>query len=402
MVQQLCPDGVPSKTLGQIGRLVRGNGMPRAAFTDTGVGAIHYGQIYTYYGAWTTTTISFVSLATAARLAKVDPGDLIIANTSENLEDVCKAVAWLGTSQIVTGGHATVLKHSMNPKYLSYYLQTPGFAVQKERLANGAKVIDVSARSLETVRIPVPPLEVQDAIVRVLDLFQALEATLVAELEGRRRQFAHYRDSLMAFPSAGIGRTPMGELGHFVRGRRFTKDDVVKSGIPSIHYGEIYTRYGVATSTTVSQVRLDLAGHLRYAQPGDVVIASVGETVEDVAKAVAWLGDGPVAIHDDTFAFRSDMNPKFVAYWLQTAAFHAQKNQYVARAKVKRIGGAGLAKIDIPVPPIDDQARIVAILDKFDALLSDPLLGIPAEIEARRAQFRYYRDKLLTFDEAAA
>ncbi len=142
----------------------------------------------------------------------------------------------------------------------------------------------------------------------------------------------------------------MGKIGEFIRGRRFTKDDVVEDGIPSIHYGEIYTQYGTATSKTVSHVRRELAGQLRFAQPGDVVIAAVGETVEDVAKAVAWLGDEPVAIHDDTFLFRSDMNAKFVSYAMQTAAFHAQKNKYVARAKVKRLGGESLAKICIPVP----------------------------------------------------
>ena len=97
--------------LGELGELVRGNGMPKTDFTDSGVGCIHYGQIYTYYGTWATETKSFVAPTTAAKLAKVDPGDLVITNTSENLEDVCKAVAWLGDGRIATGGHATVLKH---------------------------------------------------------------------------------------------------------------------------------------------------------------------------------------------------------------------------------------------------------------------------------------------------
>ena len=193
----------------------------------------------------------------------------------------------------------------------------------------------------------------------------------------------------------------MGEVGTFQRGRRFTKEDVVPSGIPSIHYGEIYTRYGVHAREAISHVRADIATALRYAKRGDVVIAGVGETVEDVGKAVAWLGDEDVAFHDDCFVFRSEQDPTFIAYVMQTAAFHAQKDKHVARAKVKRLSGEGMAKITIPVPPLAEQRRIVAILDKFDILVNDLSTGLPAEIKARRQQYEYYRDKLLTFEEAA-
>src|SRR5438067_3980296 len=102
----------------------------------------------------------------------------------------------------------------------------------------------------------------------------------------------------------GVPIRRLGEVGTFVRGRRFTKADMVEVGIPCIHYGEIYTEYGGSADSTISHVREDLRDQLRYAQPGDVIIASVGETVEDVGKAVAWRGEGEVAIHDDSFLFR--------------------------------------------------------------------------------------------------
>ena len=194
----------------------------------------------------------------------------------------------------------------------------------------------------------------------------------------------------------------MSEVGSLVRGRRFTKDDLADGGIPSIHYGEIYTHYGVSARTTLSHVRADLRSQLRFAAPGDVVIAAVGETVEDVAKAVAWLGDGPVAIHDDTFAFRSELDPKFVSYFMRTRAFHDQKNRHVARAKVKRLSGEGLGRIEIPVPSSGEQARVVAVLDQLDALVNELNSGLPAEIAARRQQYEHYRDRLLTFEEAPA
>lgn len=193
----------------------------------------------------------------------------------------------------------------------------------------------------------------------------------------------------------------MGEIGNFTRGRRFTKEDYASDGIGCIHYADIYTQYGTSVENAVSHVRANLAPSLRFAHKGDIVIAAVGETVEDVGKAVAWLGEDDVAVHDDCFTFRHGQNPKYVAYCFQTSAFKAAKNRFVARAKVKRLSGESLARLPIPVPPLEEQERIVAILDKFDALVNDLNSGLPAEIRARRQQYEHYRDRLLTFAEAA-
>lgn len=377
--------------------------MPKTDLVDEGVGAIHYGQIYTRYGVSAKETISFVSPETATRLASAHPGDIIITNTSENLEDVGKAVAWLGDQPVVTGGHATIIKHHEDPKFLAYWFESSAFFAQKKALATGTKVIDVSARQLAKVQVPVPPLDVQREIVRVLDLLDSattdLAAVLVTEMEARRVQYAHYREALLSFAGTKVERMPLGQMGDFIRGRRFVKADVAKDGIPAIHYGEIYTHYGTSTYSTITHIRADLAGRLRYAQPGDVVIAAVGETVGDVAKAVAWLGSGPVAIHDDTFLFRSRLDPKYVSYFMQTANFHSQKNKHVARAKMKRLSGESLAKILIPVPSLTNQRRIVDILDRLEVAVKDFLVDLPAEAEYRRKQYEYYRDRLLTFEE---
>lgn len=194
----------------------------------------------------------------------------------------------------------------------------------------------------------------------------------------------------------------MSEVGTLIRGRRFTRADVVERGIPSIHYGEIYTRYGVVARHAFTRVREDLRTRLRFAEPGDVVIAAVGETVEDVGKAVAWLGDGPVAIHDDTFLFRSDLESRFVSHFMQSSSFNRQKEQYVARAKIKRLSADGLGRILIPVLPREEQERVVDLLDRFESLVSDLSDGLPAELAARREQYGHYRDRLLTFTEASA
>lgn len=104
--------------MNEIGTFIRGNGLQKKDFVERGVGCIHYGQIYTYYGTFAKSAKSFVPPLLANKLTKVESGDLIIACTSENVEDICKAVAWLGDDTIVTGGHAIVFKHGKMPNTL--------------------------------------------------------------------------------------------------------------------------------------------------------------------------------------------------------------------------------------------------------------------------------------------
>ena len=410
LIAELCPSGVEYKALGDVGKFVRGNGLQKKDLADIGVGAIHYGQVYTHYGIWATETKSFVSPELAKRLRKAKNGDLVIATTSENDEDVCKAVAWLGKESIAISGDAYIYSHSLEPKYVAYFFQSEQFQSQKIRHITGTKVKRLSGDSMAKLLIPVPPIEVQREIVKVLDTFTKLEAELEAELEARRRQYQYYRDALLNFNEASvasaskqarIGWATLGEIGKFIRGRRFTKADYVEDGVGCIHYGEIYTHYGISANEVISHVRPEMKAILRFAKPGDVVITDVGETVEDVGKAVAWVGTEEVAIHDHCYAFRHSMNPKFVSYCMQTTSFIAEKAKYVARTKVNTLLMNGFAKIRIPVPTLEEQERIVAILDKFDALMNDLGSGLPAEIKARRQQYEHYRDRLLDFREAA-
>ena len=184
--------------------------MPKADFTETGIPAIHYGQIYTYYGVHTTKTISFVSTETAKKLRKVDFGDVVITNTSENLEDVGKALVYLGTEQAVTGGHATIFKpsKSISGKFFAYFTQTSSFFQQKRRYAKGTKVIDVSAKDMSKILIPVPSLEEQARIVAILDKFDTLTSSLSEglpkEIELRKKQYEYYREMLLSFPKDNL------------------------------------------------------------------------------------------------------------------------------------------------------------------------------------------------------
>lgn len=253
------------------------------------------------------------------------------------------------------------------------------------------------------IRVPVPPPLIQQEIVEILDTMEVLQtelkSLLESELELRSHQYAHYRDALIGDSVPESEWKPLSRVGPLVRGRRFTKAHYVEDGIPAIHYGHIYTDFGPSTTTVRAHVRKEMEGALRYANHGDVIIAGVSETVEDVGKAVAWLGDGSVAYHDDSFRLTHEMDARFVSYALQTAFFHEQKERHVSRGKMKRLSAEGLGQIRIPVPHRDEQKRVAEILDSFDALVKDLSSNLPTEVEARRQQYEHYRDRLLTFKE---
>lgn len=187
-----------------IGKFIRGGGLQKKDFTEKGVGCIHYGQIYTYYGTYTNNTKSFVSEEFAKKSRMAKHGDLVIATTSENDEDVCKAVAWMGEEKIAVSSDACFYSHNLNPKFVAYFFQTEQFQKQKRPFITGTKVRRVNADDLEKIKIPVPPPAEQERIVSVLDKFDILITSiserLPKEIELRQQQYENYRDLLLTFP----------------------------------------------------------------------------------------------------------------------------------------------------------------------------------------------------------
>lgn len=195
----ICQQNYPLKAIGEIGTLVRGSGLQKKDFIDSGVGCIHYGQIYTRLNSCCHKTLTYVSASLAEKLTKVHPGNLVIACTSENVEDLCKSVVWLGDEDVVTGGHACVFRHKENPKYISYYFQTADFAFQKAQYAYGAKVVDIRIEKLSLIMVPLPPLSKQREIARTLDIFEEYIQRLEKLISLRQKQYEYYREKLLTF-----------------------------------------------------------------------------------------------------------------------------------------------------------------------------------------------------------
>lgn len=195
LIERLCHDGVEYKTLGDVATISRGGNFQKKDFTEQGKPCIHYGQIYTRYGLFTDKTLTFINDECFAKQKYAEPNDIIMAVTSENIEDICKCVAWLGTEKVAVSGHSAIIHHSLDPKYLAYFFHSQHFFNQKRRLAHGTKVMEVTPDTLMSIKLPVPPLEVQREIVRILDNF----TFLTAELAARQKQYEYYRDFLLTF-----------------------------------------------------------------------------------------------------------------------------------------------------------------------------------------------------------
>ena len=184
---------------GEFAEMIKGNGVQKVDFVDEGIGCIHYGQIYTHYGSFTYTTNKFVSKEIFEKARKASKGDIIMTDTSENVEDICKSVAYLGEDDIAVSNHALIIKHNQNPKYLSYSTLTKSFFNQKRKVVVGVKVSGIKPEHLAQIKIYLPSLDEQQRIVSILDTFEASIANLEAQLALREKQYEYYRNKLLTF-----------------------------------------------------------------------------------------------------------------------------------------------------------------------------------------------------------
>ena len=418
LIEMIQTVSVEWKPLGEVGLLVRGNGLQKKDFTESGVPAIHYGQIYTYYGNQTDKTLSFVSPELAEKLKKVDKGDVVITNTSENIEDVGKALLYLGEEQAVTGGHATIFKPSKEivGKFFVYFTQTEIFDKAKRKFAKGTKVIDVSATDMAKIQIPIPSLETQQKIVKILDKFTELEATLEATLEAelalRKRQYQYYRDFLLYFDNQ-IG-------GGIADGYQCRLKDVVWKTLGEVGkftYGYIAKAQDAGTARFIRISDINANGKLipngekyidvlpeckKYLlKKNDLLMARTGATY---GKTMIFSEDYPAVYAGFLIKLDFDKNiliPKYYWHFAQGELFWRQANKLVSGGGQPQLNANALKMIKIPIPPIPEQEKITAILDKFDILTHSISEGLPHEIALRRKQYEYYREQLLAFPKAA-
>lgn len=396
LIERLCPDGVEYKTLGDVATISRGGNFQKKDFTEQGKPCIHYGQIYTRYGLFTDKTLTFINDECFAKQKYAEPNDIIMAVTSENIEDICKCVAWLGTEKVAVSGHSAIIHHSLDPKYLAYFFHSQHFFNQKRRLAHGTKVMEVTPDTLKSIKLPVPPLEVQREIVRILDNFTFLTAELAAELAARQKQYEYYRDLLLTFkPNESTilnERTNELELSGAIRWMKL-------GDIADIGTGNGNTNEGLDTGKYPFFVRSQDIKYKNEYDFDETAIITSGDGV-GVGKIFHFVS-GKYALHQRAYRVHitsDNVLPKYFFYYFKNS-FLTYISKASFHSSVTSIRRPMMINFPVPVPPLVVQQRIVDILDRFDTLCNDISSGLPAEIEMRQKQYEYYRDKLLSFKE---
>ena len=404
LINQLCPDGVEYAKLGSFATISRGGSFQKKDFKDEGIPCIHYGQIYTKYGYFVNETFSYISEENAKRQKFAVCGDVIMAVTSENIEDVCKCVVWQGAQKCAISGHTAIIHHNQNAKYLCYYFHSSLFFAQKKKLAHGTKVIEVTPDKLADVIIPLPPLEVQSEIVRILDNFTELTAELTAELASRKKQYEYYRDDILKF-SDDVPKVPLFEVIHSLNTglnpRQFFRLNTEDATNYYITIREIRGGKIIPTEKTdmINDDALRLCNNRSNLEVGDVLFSgtgTIGETVVIEEPPVNWnIKEGVYTIKPK----KDRLVSRYLRYILMTTEMRSTYMKKVAGGTVKSIPMAEMKKLIIPLPAIQEQQKLVDILDRFDSLCNGISEGLPAEIDARQKQYEFYRDKLLTFKE---
>lgn len=368
LIQQLCPNGVEWKKLGEVCEFCRGTVITQKEAIKGDIPVISGGQTPAYFHN--------------------------TANRPSNTIVVAGSGAYAGFVSfweipIFVSDAFTVEPHEdLYVKFVFYFLKTIQDKIFLTK--KGAGVPHVHGSSIRNFEIPVPPLPIQQEIVRILDTFTELTANLQTELDARKKQYAYYRDCLLNFEGVdGVEWKKLGEIGDVCMCKRIFAEQTSKEG--DIPFYKIGTFGGVADTFIPYDLYEEYRNKYSFPKPGDILISAAGT----IGKIIQY--DGTDAYFQDSNIVWIDNDENLV---LNRFLFYLYKiiKWQTDGGIIKRLYNDNIKRTLIPIPPFPEQRRIVAILDHFETLVNDLSVGLPAELEARRKQYEYYRDKLLTFD----
>ena len=401
LLQELCPEGVVYKTLREIATDVfRGAGITRDQVRETGTPCVRYGEIYTTYGVWFENCVSHTDETLLTSKKYFGYGDILFAITGESVEDIAKCCAYIGHETCLAGGDIVVLKHNEDPKYLSYALSTLDAQKQKSKGKVKSKVVHSSVPDIKAIRIPVPPLPVQREIVRILDNFteltEGLNRELAAELTARKKQYAYYRDKLLHNDATTVYKR-LGDFCDLLSGFPFDSSKFKEDGIRLMRGMNIKRGYLDFTEEN-NRYWESTDGVEKYLLNDQDIVISMDGSLVGSSYGMVSKKDLPLLLVQRVTRIRTNQaNIRYVYHYIASGRFTEYVHKKKTAGAIPHISLKDISNFEVPLPSLEIQKRLVEVLDNFDALCTDLNIGLPAEIEARKKQYEFYRDQLLTF-----
>ena len=327
----------------------------------------------------------------AVKGSRLFPKNSIIIATSATIgEHALITVPFLSNQRFTSLSLKSDINNHLDIKFVFYY----SFILAEWCCNNTttSSFASVDMNGFKKIQIPIPPLAIQKEIVKILDTFTRLEAELEAELEARNKQYEYYRDELLSFGD-DVEWKALGEVGKVSMCKRIFKNQTSTTG--QIPFYKIGT-FGNTPNAFISQEIYDeYRRKFSFPKKGDVLFSASGT----IGRRVIYDGE-PAYFQDSNIVWidndESKVLNKFLYYLYSIVIWQTEGGT------IKRLYNDNLKKIQIPIPPLPIQKEIVSILDKFDALVNDISIGLPAEIAARQKQYEYYRNQLLTFKPVGA
>ena len=401
LIKELCPNGVEYKKLGEVCNFQNGFAFKSALFKENGEAILRITNI------------------SNGVINEEDLKYFLLDDYKENLDnyivsknDIVIAMSGATTGKI--GINNTSKKFylnqrvgkfipdtvKLNNRFLYHFLLSKSLEILKISSGSGAQP-NLSTENIKSLVIPAPPLEVQKEIEKILDNYtksvEELKEKLNEELIARKNQYSWYRDYLLKFENKVEIVKLKNIATEMYRGSGIKREEVRETGIPCVRYGEIYTDYGISFEKTKSYTDENLITNKKYIDYGDILFAITGESVEEIGKSTAYIGKEKCLVGGDILVMKHKQDPVYLSYVLSTENVQKQKSKGKIKSKVVHTNATDIGEIEIPLPPLEVQKRIVEVLDNFEKICNDLNIGLPAEIEARQKQYEFYRNFLLTF-----
>ena len=391
LIRELCPDGVEYKPMSEVIQFLNGRAYKQTELLDNGkYKVLRVGNFYTNEN-WYYSDLELEPDKYCER------GDLLYtwaATLGPQIWNEDKAIFHY---------HIWKLKFDenlINKKFLYHFLSMDVDDIEKS--LTKSTMPHVSMASMNKRIVPLPPLEIQREIVRILDNFTNLTAELTAELTARKMQYSYYRDNLLSF-NMPVSKKKIGEITRVFSAARVHKNEWTQEGVPFYRSSDVISKFnGVENSRGKAYISFDLYKRLS-AKSGkimkDDILITGGGTI-GIPYVVP--SDEPIYVKDaDLLCIQKskEFNSRFLYHYFLSTEFRKYLENITHNATIAHYTISQIENTPVPLPPLDVQNRIVNVLDNFEKICSDLNIGLPAEIEARQKQYEYYRDKLLTFAE---